>query len=305
MHEFADMVCRDCQTVIVPLQRSSQSAKADSQRGYWYYRCPNTACGVSYSNGSIESQRTKIYARKELNIPLQVRGGLDEALRHSLNIKNRGNKAAKFAFDTSEDAVTWTVFRYLQESHQLPQAVGLQDEPEKLLFWGVQYPASADASVRSALEGILTTELAEDPFKLTEPDVILSCKDHLVFIELKYRSQNDKKPHYKNFPRYLGPGRDLFCAPSSAIEQDGYYELVRNWVVGSLLARTLKKRFLLLNLAAEKCAPSATQFAASLATTEDRKFQFIAWPDILKRLPKTSPAWFHNYVQQKQLSPQL
>src|SRR6266404_5480622 len=206
MNAFAEMTCRDCGTAIVPLVRSPETAKADSQRGYWYYRCPNAACGVSYSNGGSEAHRTKIYPRKDLNVPSEVRGGLEETLRQAMNIKNRTNKAAKFAFETSEDAVTWTVFRYLQDTRQLPQAIDVRDEPEDLLFWGVRYSHSADTSLRSALEGILATELGEDPQKLTEPDVIVSFKNRVAFIELKYRSPNDRKPHYKNFPRYLGPG---------------------------------------------------------------------------------------------------
>jgi hypothetical protein len=273
-------------------------------RAHWYYRCPNPACGVAYSNGKQEAKRTKIYPRWQLNIPKPAHPGLSQTLHHTLNLCSRNSKASRLARETSEDAVTWTVIRFLQDTKQIPRALALEDDLQAVLFWGVQYPPRVDDPIRQALEEILATDLHEDPDRLTEPDVIFSLKSHLVFIEFKYLSRNDKKPHYKHFHRYLDPDRQLFRDPRGAVEKAGYYEFARNWVAGALLARRLKKRFLLINLAAQNCSHAATEFHRSLASNDDRQFQFIAWPDFLKRFAQPMPDWFGTYLRRKNLLPQ-
>jgi hypothetical protein len=68
-----------------------------------------------------------------------------------------------------------------------------------------------------------------------------------VFVEAKYTSQNDVKPNYKGFARYLGRPK-IFAAGDTAVRAAGFYELTRNWRIGADLAERLGRRFTLVNL---------------------------------------------------------
>jgi hypothetical protein len=64
----------------------------------------------------------------ERNVPNEVSGGLNEVLGNALNVRNQTAKRDKFCFSSSEDAVTWTIFRGLEDAHALalvPAAAGL------------------------------------------------------------------------------------------------------------------------------------------------------------------------------------
>ena len=77
-----------------------------------------------------------------LNVPQEVRGGVLETLALALNERNRDNKKTKFGFSTSEDALTWNLFRSLQEAGRLRDVARLVtgqehlDEPI-LYLWGL------------------------------------------------------------------------------------------------------------------------------------------------------------------------
>lgn len=75
------------------------------------YRC---SCGRGYSNATRVESRTCIVCSPELNVPAAIRDGLEDVLDASPNTRNLEAKNAKFCFSTSEDAVTWTVFRWLE-----------------------------------------------------------------------------------------------------------------------------------------------------------------------------------------------
>src|SRR5438105_1340118 len=107
--KFAPMRCRECSALIEPnltvLERLGGRRTAFSREDC-IYRC---SCGTAYSNAANEGARVLITARPELNVPEQVRPGLESALKRAVNTVNRTNKREKFCFETSEDAVTWTV----------------------------------------------------------------------------------------------------------------------------------------------------------------------------------------------------
>lgn len=296
MVNYADMSCRQCGHTIVPSLRHVARPRPVRRYSDCYFKCP--ACACAYSNAREEPKRTKVFPRKEDNIPEEVHDGLAKVLAQSLNETSRTSKAHRFAFETSEDAVTWVVFRYLRQTRQVSPALGRGTQKcDAILFWGVQHPPSLEQSLRHPLVSVLRDTLHEDPSRLSEPDVILLLDETLVFIEAKYTSANDRKPGYINFPRYLEPPRHLFSKTATEVAADGYYELTRNWVIGSLLARQLNMTFLLVNLANPACADSARRFAASLRQSERRRFEFITWADLLSRTTTPHPKWFETYLQ--------
>jgi hypothetical protein len=70
-----------------------------------------------------------------------------------VNITNRANKAAKFRFETSEDAVMWTVFNGLQQAGTLAAVV--PHEPEG--------PAAAGGALEDAEADVVRVEVVRHP----------------------------------------------------------------------------------------------------------------------------------------------
>ena len=291
------MKCRLCEFEIEPDlrtlarlgKRRTVSARADS-----IYRC---RCGVSYSNATREAKRVLIRARPELNVPEPVRSGLAQVLAQSVNATNRGSKQERFCFETSEDALTWTVVRYLESVGRLDAL--LDREPPagvmpSVLFWGAPSPDSLAIEMAQLLEKI-SSGLRENPDRRSEPDVIVVWPELAVLVEAKYRSGNDRKPDYQNFDRYLDRA-GLFAVPAEKVKRDGYYELARNWRIGVELAERLHTSFLLINLGPPRIGQTAADFARTLVQTAERRFIHRSWSAVLTALGPIE-SWFDAYAR--------
>jgi hypothetical protein len=302
---FRPMRCRRCGNEIAPnadviarLQAKGKGMTAGT-RSDCVWQC---SCGVVYSNAIREADRVMIVDRPELNVPKEVRAGLASTLDASANKFNLDNKRAKFCYETSEDAVTWTVFRGLQQLRKLglvPAPQPISGEPH-LLLWGATTGAGPSHGAESGLESI-SLSLREDPDRRSEPDVILAWNDLVVFVEAKYRSNNDCKPGYPNFGRYLDRP-DLFTAGPDAIKTAGYYELTRNWRIGVELAERLHaETFLLLNLGPPALSSSAGKFAALLKQSDKHRFIHRTWREVLDSA-RTLPDWLTDFAQKRSLT---
>ena len=229
-----------------------------------------------------------------------MREGLTEVLGRAVNGRNRRNKAMKFCFETSEDAVTWTVFRYLEQQRLLDALVA----PERplgeatLLLWGVPISGSRGAEVASTLRDVCAS-LGEHASSLSEPDVIVVWHDFVVLVEAKFRSVNECQPNHRNFRRYLDRP-DLFAVPPEEVAAAGYYELTRNWRIGTELAKRLRvPGFMLINLGPpEKIELDADIFMMLLARSTLRGFASCSWSDVLAAAKPLEP-WFDRYVSER------
>jgi hypothetical protein len=297
---FEPMRCRACQAVIEPdlelLGRLGRRLTVNS-RDDCIYRC---TCGVSYSNALDEQDRVMIMPSPELNVPREVRSGLSETLNNAVNRRSVESKKLKFCFETSEDAVTWTVFRGLERLGRL-DALVVPDQPQgqpALLLWGVPVAGARSAEVASALRAVCR-RLNEPANALTEPDAIVAWDDLLVFVEAKYRSGNDCRPGYGGFARYLGRA-ELFSVPRAEVEAAGYYELTRNWLIGSEVAEALAiAGFLLVNLGPpEKIETEAEAFSNLVAVSDRRDFVQRSWNDVLEAASPLEP-WLDRYASER------
>src|SRR5262245_48719435 len=129
--------CPSCHEPMLATAVHAQPTKAERFEDC-LRRCER--CGIGASNGK---RPTYIYREPFENIPAQSRTGAAELLARSQNIRNRSNKLTKFGFSTSEDAVTWVVFTYLQQSGRLVEALkestvidGHMGITPTVLLWG-------------------------------------------------------------------------------------------------------------------------------------------------------------------------
>ena len=260
-------------------------------------------CGVGWSNASRSP--VSIWKDPLDNLPPPVRGGALDAFRLALNEWNRSSKLRKFGSSSSEDALTWTVFRFLVDSPASADVWRfLLDAPApvvntpSVLLWGVPISGPSGDSLRDSVISKLDA-LGESSRARTEPDVIVDeAQQGLAILEVKYRSGNDQKADGSEWTRYVG-GTDAFADPSST-RSSGRYELARNWRLGCEVAA--HRPFSLVNLlvrpetGAERTRTES--FAASLAQRSGRRFLQLTFSDLLARRPLPWPVWFEEYAKQ-------
>ena len=208
----------------------------------------------------------------------------------------------KFGFTTSEDALTWTVFSYLQEQNSLAKfarsflAIEPSSEPV-LLLWGA--PVPKDSGQRRMLRRSLSTVLdglRDNKQSYSEPDVVLDFgMEGLVFIEVKYLSGNDLSANTLAIQRYVDASA-AFADHKRAISS-GMYELVRNWRIGTDLAGI--RPFTLLNLVVRRSRGAELgalkEFSASLEVNGARRFKQALWNDVLPNID--IPPWLASYTK--------
>ncbi len=137
---------------------------------------------------------------------------------------------------------------------------------------------------------------------MSEPDLIIEDEDQLVFVEVKYHSQNGIRSGYPKFSKYIIGNEGLFSLTPDAVARAGHYELTRNWIAGTALANQRGRSFVLVNLAGESCRQSAGAFAQMLSQPPERRFMFVAWPELLGRLTQPLEPWFGEYIRLRGLS---
>lgn len=261
--------------------------------------CEN--CEIGFSNS--KKRPTIIYKNHTHNIPEFVVGGLDYSLENSLNVFNRKNKKAKFGFSTSEDALTWTFFKYFIISAKIGELFNLLnlngDEKKcNIYLWGTKITTTDFESDFIEQFVKLSDSFKESKSKRTEPDVIIELPDQIIFIEIKYLSSNEVKNNDLIFSKYL---------VSEILETDllrsGHYELYRNWAFVSTLSNG--KKFELINLGPEKLFNDKNKsklalFEKSLKSKRG-KFTKLSWENIIDRVSQSScDEWFKNYLNQKE-----
>src|SRR4051812_29306820 len=116
--------CPGCDAILYPRESAAVVPPATTFLDCWR-RCDK--CGIGLSNGRTPGNETLIYMDPRDNIPAEVRDGFLAALARGISEVNRLNKASKAAFSSSEDALTWTVFRYLQSACRLRETTAALD----------------------------------------------------------------------------------------------------------------------------------------------------------------------------------
>jgi hypothetical protein len=96
---------------------------------------------------------------------------------------------------------------------------------------------------------------------------------------------------------------DLFTTAAEDIAAAAYYELIRNWTIGTQLAERTNRSFSLINLVRHRLEQAAPGFEKAFARTPTRRFAHLTSGALLDDLSATAelPAWFQQFIHERQL----
>ncbi len=202
---------------------------------------------------------------------------------------------AQLHHDKSEDAVSWNVFRFLERTKLLPEFLErLHNSPVKspeVIYWSY---SQSQQKVWNELEKT-RAEFGESPQRSSEPDLVVKSDDVLFFIEAKLTAPN-KIDFNKNHTaedraervRRYSKGDYFLNQPVENIMDAGYYQLMRFWLIGALIADNKNLNFYLLNLVRKNEEKDIeSEFGKYIKQNEKRKFIRVTWEDIYKYISNT------------------
>lgn len=218
--------------------------------------------------------------------------------------------------DNSEDALTWNVFRYLEDrisilDSLLSYFVGKKLNQSKLIYWS--YCQSTD-NVYPLLNRARLT-FGEKIQQGSEPDIICETDEALIFIETKLTAGNNTSGSGKDLIRHLNNPKDyingennwfdiVFKKDYHTVVKIQKYELMRFWLLGTWMANVLKKDFYLINLVPmDKERNIESEFKPMIVENQTIKFLRLSWEDIycFCKIQKGLNDWqkFSNYFLNK------
>jgi hypothetical protein len=215
------------------------------------------------------------------------------------------------ARERSEDALTWNVFRYLQTTGYLPEALSsLLDRnlgQLELVYWS----HSAESKGLWADLEKARKVFGEGSRTGSEPDLILFNDRVLVFLEAKFTASNATRPSSSSSRQGYETGENcwynrVFTSGYDTIANaEGKYELMRFWLLGSWIADRSERDFVLVNLT--RCAQETdveAAFGKHLQPDTHRSFRRATWEEIYQYVATRVPlsqdkACFMGYMEHK------
>ncbi len=205
-------------------------------------------------------------------------------------------RESRMARDNSEDALTWNVFRFLEQSALLGGWLeSIADTPvrnPRIKYWSHCPEAKGtwpplDAARRT---------FGEAPKRDSEPDLIVETDDAIYWIEAKFLSGNETSPsNPADSKQYITGGERwfdrMFKSPFGVVAVDKqFYELARFWLLGSWGAAKAGKRFYLINLVrSRKELHVEREFGGHIVIQGDRQFKRATWEGIYQFVRGSDP----------------
>ena len=217
--------------------------------------------------------------------------------RSRLHAILHGKRESRMGHEHSEDAVTWNVFRFFERHGCLSGAMRTicpcPDSEPLAVFWTTHDGCRWEPYRRCS------DQIPERATARSESDLIFVWENKLiVVVEAKFRSPNrsdptrrgdelrKSKPYISHGSRCLNPG-----AASEAV-LDGWYELFRNWVLGTGLKDMLGcEEFVLVNLLRrrherEHGEDPRREFAErACVPSPNSRFVVAYWEDLIAAVP--------------------
>lgn len=216
--------------------------------------------------------------------------------------KGKAKGLSRLGSKSSEDALTWSVFRTLEIENKMDifyHLINIDDILEKTVFWTRDTKTgNVDLLLQTVLDEIEPKNLWK--IQQTEPDIILVGRKTVVFNESKLghpntkvlgwsRSKNFEDKH-KRYMNYIGT---IFTDYFQENFQDlgvKFYQLMRNIIIGKFYADKLGKEFHLSVVVNELNTPNDDlshkdkfdKFSTYLKNKD--RIHFTTWQNIYKAI---------------------
>lgn len=260
-------------------QRQSQSLK-DPQ-----FQCPDHKIYISPTTFEYQNETNNLLWKDRDDI----------ARLQAIKTVKRESRIAR---ENSEDALTWNVFRFLEQTNQLSALLSFLTDsaitkPE-LIYWSHSQRANGAYQELNRARA----EFGETLQRGSEPDLIVVSDTAIFFIEAKLTSKNETTPDSSdlaNRKKYLTGSnhwyREVFKSNYEVVAIEAKkYELLRLWLLGSWIAAQLDRDFYLINLVlAEREKNIERIFHPHIKTNPRRQFSRLSWEEIYRYIFRNAP----------------
>jgi hypothetical protein len=206
-------------------------------------------------------------------------------------------RESRIARDNSEDALTWNIFRYLENTNQLVNLLShvgrVNYSYAELIYWSYSPQMKGTWQVLNRAR----QEFGENLERSSEPDLIAVTDKSLFFIEAKLTATNNTLPSdHNNHKKYLTGGNEwhkqVFRSDFDAVAiQAKKYELFRFWLLGSWLAKEMNLNFYLLNIVLSvRDKDIEEQFIPHVIQVDGQsQFKRLCWEGIYRHIVDNAP----------------
>jgi hypothetical protein len=209
----------------------------------------------------------------------------------------RGKRESRMEYEHSEDAVTWNVFRFFERHARLSPLIRTicpcPDSEPLTVFWTTHNGCLWDTYRQCS------DRIPEKPAARSESDLIFLWEHKLlVLVEAKFRSPNRSDPKKredelrKSRPYIAHALRCLKPEGAEEAVRDGWYELLRNWALGTALKEALGcEEFILINLLRKRHEnehredPRRDFAERACVLSPNSRFVVACWEDLIAEAP--------------------
>jgi hypothetical protein len=236
------------------------------------YRCPLHRIYVAANTFAYEREADNLLWTREDDLVL-------------LNGGRRSGWDLGLAYENSERAVTWNVFRWLEVSGVLPglleHVLGRSVATAQVIYWayspereGIYMPI---VRARNAFE--------EEGADAIEPAVLIDTDDMFILVDPRMGPGTEKSQTPVGWERYERGGKGwssrVFAgAVRDVAAEKGPFGLLKLWLLGSYMAELAGKAFVLLHVTpAWSGAPLLAKLRPQLVSNPGREAISLTWED--------------------------
>jgi hypothetical protein len=236
------------------------------------YRCPLHRIYVAASTFAYEREADNLLWTKEDDLAL-------------LNGGRRRGWDRGLAYENSERAVTWNVFRWLEVSGVLPgfleHVLGRGVATAHVTYWG--YSPEREGIYLPLVRARNAFE--EEDADATEPTVLIDTDDTLILVDPRISLGTETPQTPVGWERYEKGGKGwstrVFAGAIREVAHDkGSFELLKLWLFGSYMAELAGKAFVLLHMTPVwSGAPLLAKLQPQFVSGPTRTAVSLTWED--------------------------
>jgi len=243
-----------------------------------------------------QKQIARLDYRKNLivdpNNPILIQKAWRDRYSHSSHWREGYGGEAYLSRINSEDALTWNVFRSLQQMGdkglRVVEEVFEVGRISNLLFWGCDIEACSDT--QQILNSLIRGIDGRHGGTMTEPDLVIVTDSEVAFVECKLNKNGNQSPW-----KSQGPGAakrfNTYVNECGFSELRGInswkdvYQLIRQYIYAKSLAEILKKHPIVFALIHEAHVDDWTHFYNPLTVFAPKIFRpFVTWQSMRDKI---------------------